>query len=90
MEFQVVDTVRAEDDSGLVATITSRKNLKGFVEFTFSLGREFESKFGDETKRTSYIPVRATGSLRALIDAVEGRIRLEQDRLAGVRRAAQR
>lgn len=92
MEFQTVDIVRANDDSGLVATITSRKNQKGFVEFTFAVGREFEPKFGEATKRTSYIPMRAveSGSLHRLIDQVADRIKVERDRMAGERRRVAR
>lgn len=86
MDFYPVETVRASDESGLLAEITAKKTPRGFVQYTFAFFKEFELERGGETKRTSFIPSRALRSLRNLIDQIEDRILLEQDKLAAKRR----
>lgn len=77
--FNKVDTVRAPDNSGIVAEITSRKLQNGFIKYSFAFFREFE--VDGKLKRTSYLPERALGSMIGLLSRIESRIKLEQDRL---------
>ncbi len=85
-DFEDLDVLR---DDGVVARITRRTKANGFVEFTFSIGKEFERP-GRTTEQTKYIGEHQLGPLRRIIDRVENRIALERASLHAERREARR
>lgn len=89
-EFVELATLRDPDGMGLVAPITVRERENGYKAFSFAVFKEFERKEGGETQRTAYLNERHIVGLRKLIDRVEERIRLEQDKLHEGRRRRER
>lgn len=83
-DYALLDEIR--DPDGLVATITS-KDVDGYRRVTFALAREFERP-GGPIERTSFLRVEQLPAARRLLDRVEERCRLEQDRVHAERRAA--
>jgi hypothetical protein len=83
--YQLVDELR--DDEGLVATITAR-DVGGYRRLTFSLQREFERPKGGPTERSSFLRAEHVPAARRLLDRVEERMRVEQDRVHTERRVS--
>lgn len=75
-EFEEVDVLH--DDDGLVAVITSRVKANGRKAFSFSLMKEYERDA--TTMRTCWLGNSHVDAARRLLDRVEKRLELEEDR----------
>lgn len=79
-DFTVVDTLR--DPDGVVATVTERAR-DGRI--SFALGKEYDR--GGSVQRTPYLGRRHIAALRRVIDDLEERLELLEDRARARRRA---
>lgn len=78
-QFSEVETVR--DPDGVIAVVT--QSLKD-GRVSFCLAREFE--LNGETKRSSYMARRHVAAARRLLDAIEQKMELAEDRARANRR----
>ena len=86
-DFEQIDELR---DGGVVARLTSRTRSTGFVQHTFSLGREFERAGVGTTEQSKFITEEQLPNVRRLLDAIEARFIEERNRLHAERREARR
>lgn len=75
-DFAEVDVLH--DPDGTVAVITSRVKHNGRKAYSFMLAKEFDRD--GQTSRTCWLSKNHLDALRRLLDRVESRLELEEDR----------
>jgi hypothetical protein len=83
LNYVLVDEIR--DDEGLVATITSR-DIGGYRRLSFRIQKEYSRPPGGPLERTDFLRADHVAAARRLLDRVEERLRIEQDRINVERR----
>lgn len=85
-DYEEIAVLRDPDGMGLIAPITRFRKGNGYYAFSFAIQKEFERTPGGPTERTSFMNDRHILSIRKLLDEVERRIAIEQDKLMAHRR----